>query len=422
MDRPEKSIFVSPAAPLETLLDAVQRRTFLYFWDGAHPTSGLPYDKCFLDGTPGIDAISISGTGFGVMAIIVAAHRGWVSRRDALSRIETIVDSLERAPRYHGTFSHFVHPVTSEMIPFSALDDGGDLVETTLLMQGLLCAREYFSGETMEEKALGTTITRLFDEIEWSWFVRGEHSALYWHWSPVNGWAMNLPIVGWNEALSTYVLGAGSKSFAIPTASYHTGWARRGGMENGETYLGTVLPLGEPFGGPLFLSQYSFCALDPRGLTDQYADYHQQAIAHSRINRDYCLTIPEYEDAGVWGLTACETPTGYDACSPTNDHATIAPTAALSSFPFLPKDAEGALRAMLAYGGGRLFENRYGFPDGFSPKADWIASRYLAIDQGPIVAMIENHRSGLLWDLFMAAPEVKRGLDALEIRSARYEA
>ncbi|TWF55048.1 glucoamylase family protein [Neorhizobium alkalisoli] len=409
---------LSPAEmPLDDLLDQVQRATFRYFWDGAHPVSGLPYDKCLLDGTPGINAVSISGTGFGVMAIIVAAERGWISRDQAFERIETILTGLEKAPRYHGAFSHFIDPVTSEMIPFSALDDGGDIVETTLLMQGLICARHYFSEETFAARSLGDRITRMFDEVEWTWFSRGDHGVLYWHWSPVNGWAMNLPIQGWNEALSAYVLGAGSATFPIPTQAYHAGWARNGAMLNGEAYYGTTLPLGEPYGGPLFLSQYSFCALDPRGLTDTYADYWQQAVAHARINRAYCLTVPEYKDAGVWGLTASEAEGGYNANSPTNDRGAIAPTAALGSFPFVPQEAEQSLRAMLAYDGGRLM-NRYGLADAFSPKNGWIAPTYIAIDQGPIVAMIENHRSGLLWNLFMQAPEVQRGLDRLEFSRA----
>ncbi len=404
------------SADLDSLLDDVQQRTFRYFWDGAHAQSGLPYDKCLLDGTPGIDAISISGTGFGLMAILVACERGWITSDEALVRITTIVESLELAPRYHGAFSHFINPATSAMIPFSALDDGGDIVETTLLLQGLICAREYFAAETISEKSLRTAITRLFDEVEWTWYTRGKTDGpIYWHWSPINEWAMNLPITGWNEALSTYVFAAGSDTFPIDPQNYHCGWARNGAMKNGEEYFGIQLPLGEPMGGPLFLSQYSFCALNPRGLSDRYADYWRQAVAHSRINRAYCLTVPDYAAAGVWGLTASEAQAGYAANSPLVDFGAIAPSAALSSFPFVPGHAEEALRALLAYENGRLV-NRFGFADAFAPKTGWVASTYIAIDQGPIVAMIENHRSGLLWKLFMAAPEVRRGLDRLGFR------
>jgi hypothetical protein len=413
---------LDPEAPLDTLLDQVQRRTFLYFWEGGHADSKLPYDKRWVNGALATEMISISGTGFGIMAILVATERGWVTRPQALERIDHIIERLLLAPRYHGAFSHMIDGATSGAIQFSQYDDGGDLVETTLLLQGLLCAREYFTGAAEPEARLRERITRLFDEVEWNWFTRArEDGPLYWHWSPNHAWVMNLPIVGWNEALSAYVLAAGSETHPIKPESYHAGWARSGAMRNGATYLGTPLPLGEPLGGPLFLSQYSFCALDPRGLSDRYADYWIQAVAHTRINRAYCLTIPAYAQYGVWGLTASEAPAGYNANSPTSDTGAIAPTAALASFPFLPKEAEEALRAMLRYENGKLF-GAFGFVDAFAPATDWLAGTYLAIDQGPIVAMIENHRSGLLWNLFMKAPEVRRGLESLGFASSRYAA
>jgi hypothetical protein len=413
---------LDPDAPLETLLDQVQRQTFLYFWEGSHADSKLIYDKRWVNGAIATNMISISGTGFGVMAILVASERGWIERSEALERLTLILERLALATRYHGAFAHMIDGATSQTVQFSQYDDAGDLVETTLLLQGLICAREYFTGTTETEKALRATVTRLFDEVEWDWFTRGRSDGpLYWHWSPIHNWTMNLPIRGWNEALSAYLLGAGSETHPIGPENYHGGWARSGTMLNGAAYLGTVLPLGEPLGGPLFLSQYSFCALDPRGLSDRYADYWQQAVAHTKINRDYCLTVADYQQYGVWGLTASEAPNGYNANSPTSDTGAIAPTAALSSFPFLPKETEEALRAMLRYEDGKLFGS-FGFVDAFAPSIDWLAPTYLSIDQGPIVAMIENHRSGLLWSLFMKAPEVRRGLERLGFTSAHYSA
>ncbi len=409
---------LNPDAPLDLLLDRVQRQTFLYFWEGAHAESRLIYDKRWVNGALATDMISISGTGFGVMAILVAAERHWIERAQALQRILLILERLALATRYHGAFPHMVDGATSRTMAFSQYDDAGDLVETTLLLQGLICAREYFSGDAETEAKLRAQVTSFFDEVEWNWFTRGRTGPLYWHWSPVHGWTMNLPIVGWNEALSTYVMAAGSDTHPISPECYHAGWARSGVIRNGQSYLGTVLPLGEPFGGPMFLSQYSFCALDPRGLSDRYADYWQQAVAHARINRDYCNTVPAYAQYGVWGLTASEAPNGYNANSPTSDTGAIAPTAALASFPYLPADAEEALRALLRYEGGKLFGS-FGFVDAFAPATDWLAPTYLAIDQGPIVAMIENHRSGLLWNLFMKAPEIRRGLDRLGFTTSR---
>lgn len=399
--------------PLDALLEQVQHRTFLYFWEGAEPQTGLPFEKRRFDGYMATDAVAISGVGFGLMAIIVACERGWVTRAQALERVGLIVESLFRARRFHGAFSHLIHGTTCDTLPFSQKDDGGDLVETTLLMQGLICAREYFDRQDDTEKNLASRITRLFDEVDWRWYTRGGDGALFWHWSPGNDWIMNLPITGWNEALSAYILAAGSDTHPIDPENYHNGWARSGAMVNGESYFGTRLPFGEPLGGPLFLSQYSFCALDPRGLSDRYGDYWEQALAHARINHDYCLTVPEYLKAHVWGLTASEIPYGYSASSPTSDDGAIAPTAALSSFPFLPRESEKALRAFMAYDRGSLF-GPLGFADAFAPGGGWTAPHYIVIDQGPIVAMIENFRTGLLWRLFMAAPEVRRGLARLE--------
>ena len=413
---------LDPNAPLDTLLDRVQYQTFLYFWEGAHADSKLIYDKRWVNGAIATNMVSISGTGFGLMAFLVAAERQWITRAEALERVTLILDRLSLATRYHGAFAHMIDGGNSETVQFSQYDDAGDLVETTLLLQGLICAREYFAGASENELAVRTSVTRLFDEVEWDWFTRGKDDGpLYWHWSPIHNWTMNLPILGWNEALSAYVLAAGSDTHPIRPESYHAGWARSGAMKNGEDYFGTQLPLGEPLGGPLFLSQYSFCAIDPRGLSDRYADYWQQAVAHTKINRDYCFSIPGYEQYGVWGLTASEAPNGYNANSPTSDMGAIAPTAALSSFPFLPEDAEEELRAMLRYEDGKLFGS-FGFVDAFAPATDWLAPTYIAIDQGPIVAMIENHRSGFLWSLFMKAPEVRRGLERLGFTSGHYTA
>lgn len=407
----------APASlPLDALLDDVQYRTFLYFWEGGHPETGLPFEKRRADGYMATDAVAMSGVGFGLMALLVGSERGWISREECLERTTLIVQSLYRAPRFHGAFSHLIHGTTCETLPFSQKDDGGDLVETALLMQGLICAREYFAGDNKTEAKLRADITRLYDETDWRWYTRGDDDGpLYWHWSEKHDWIMNLPITGWNESLSAYILAAGSNTHPIDPQNYHSGWTRNGAFVNGESYLGTRLPFGEPMGGPLFMSQYSFCALDPRGLEDRYGDYWEQVVAHARINHDYCLTVPEYAKAHVWGLTASEIPYGYAANSPTEDVGAIAPTAALSSFPFLPREAEKALRAFMAFDNGALF-GPLGFVDAFTPSGDWTAPHYIVIDQGPIVAMIENFRTGLLWDLFMKAPEVRRGLARLEFQ------
>jgi hypothetical protein len=394
-------------------LQKIQYRTFEYFWLGSHPITGLPRDRLRADGEPINEIASVSGVGFAFLATIVGAERQWITRDQALERITTMVQSLMKTKRFHGAFAHFIDAGTCEVIPFGPRDDGADLVETALLLQGLICARQYFERTSLGEMRFRTLANNVIDGVQWDWFTRGKDGALFWHWSPKYKWALNVPITGWNEALVSYVLAAGARQYSIDPLSYHEGWARAGAMLNGNDYMGTVLPLGEPYGGPLFLSQYSFCALDPRGLSDRYGDYWRQVKAHTRINYDYCRSV--YEDPEMWGLTASDGPKGYRVHSPTADGGVISPTAALSSFPFLPDEAARAAHRFMNYRDGQLW-GRYGFVDAFSPETGWIADSHLAIDQGPIVAMMENHRSGLLWQLFSTAPEVKRGLDRLGFR------
>lgn len=395
----------------DALLDLVQRRTLLYFWDFGYPESGLARERSNpVAGYDFLDTVTTGGTGFGIMAMLAAAERGFLTRSDVQARVTRIVDSLASADSYHGVFPHFLHGGTGKTIPFSSKDDGGDLVETSFLIAGLLCARQYFAGDAK----LGGAIDRLWHAVEWDWHTRGEN-VLYWHWSPQHGWAMNHAIRGWNECLVTYVLAAGSPTHAIAPETYHRGWTASPVFRNGNAYDGTTLPLGPDKGGPLFFAHYSFLGLDPRHLRDAYADYWAQNRAHVTINRAYCIANP-HGFAGYgpncWGLTACDGDKGYNAFSPTNDLGVIAPTAALSSMPYAPTESMMALRHFYDERGGSLWRD-YGFADSFNASANWVAEGHLAIDQGPIVVMIENYRSGLLWRLAMSCPEIRRGLDRL---------
>jgi hypothetical protein len=405
MDRPRH-------ATDDALLEAVQRQTFRYFWDFGHPVSGLARDRGTIDGA-GNDVVAIGGSAFGLMAMIVAAERGFVTRADAAARIGLILDFLERADRFHGAFPHFMDGATGRVVPFSPKDDGGDLVETAFLAQALLCIREYFTEDG--EAGLRAAADRLWRAIDWNWYTKGGGDVLYWHWSPNHDWGMNFLIRGWNECLIAYVLAAASPDHAIAPEVYHRGWTNSPTFRNGRTYYDIELPLGPDLGGPLFFTHYSFLGLDPRGLRDRYADYWAQNVAHVRINRAYCVANPKgYKGYGpdCWGLTASDTVGGYSAHDPNNDRGVISPTAAVSSMPYTPAESMAALRHFYDDLGDRLW-SRFGFIDGFSETADWYANTALAIDQGPIIVMIENHRSGLLWRLFMAAPEVRTGLQRL---------
>jgi hypothetical protein len=413
----------SPASlaglPDEELIELVQRQTFRFFWDGSHPESGLALDRCTTRVEPVGDRVAVGGSGFGVMALIVAVERGWVTRNAAVERLERMLDVLARARCYHGAFPHFMNGRTGATIPFGRKDDGGDLVETSLLCMGLLCARQYFERDTPGEQSVRGRITGLWEEVEWDWYTQGGRNLLYWHWSPNNGWAMDHEIHGWNECLITYVLAASSPRYAIDPIVYHRGFAAGRDYLNGKSYYNIELPLGMPYGGPLFFAHYSFCGLDPHGLEDRYADYWDLNVRHVRINHAHCVANPNRHkgySASCWGLTASDDPAGYAAHAPDNDNGTISPTAALSSLPYAPREVMQALRHFLNRYGEKIW-GRHGFVDAFCERQNWYADTYLAVDQGPIIVMMENHRTGLLWKLFMSVPEVQAGLRKLGFTS-----
>jgi hypothetical protein len=403
----------------DALLEQVQRASFGYFWDGAHPQSGLARDRSGRTADPNNDLVVIGGSGFGFMALLVAIERGWITRNDGIARIGKMLSALERANRYNGIFPHFINGRDGSTVPFSRLDDGGDLVETSLLFQGLICVRQYFASNERDDVSIRDRINRLWRGVQWNSHVKDGEKILYWHHSPKFGWARNVPIRGWNEALITYILAAASPDFGIDAEIYHDGFAANGAFINGRDYYGVTLPLGPDFGGPLFFAHYSFCGLDPRSLEDRYANYWQQNCSHARINYLHSVHNPHgYKGYGpdCWGLTSSHGPNGYVVSSPALDFGLIAPTAALSSLPYLPEESMRALRRFMALPRGKIM-GRFGFTDAFSFTRKWFARTYLAIDQGPIVAMIENHRSGLLWNLFMSAPEMKESLRKLGFAS-----
>lgn len=391
----------------EELLTLIQKQTFKYFWDFGHPVSGLARER----NTSG-DVTTSGGTGFGIMTIPVAIERGFISRKEGLERMLKMTDFLiNKAKSYHGIFPHWLNGANGETIPFSANDNGADIVETSYLMQGLLTVRQYFNQETAEETKLRREINQLWNAADWNWHTKNGEKVLYWHWSPNLEWKMNHQIHGWNECLITYFLAAASPTHPISKEIYDNGWAENGKMKNGKTYYGTALPLGFDYGGPLFFSHYSFLGLDPRNLKDQYANYWEQNVAHTKVNYGYCLANPKnYNGYGknCWGLTASDSNNGYAAHSPTEDLGVISPTAAISAMPYTPKESMEALRFFYYKLGDKIWK-QYGFVDAFNLTNLWWADSFLAIDQGPIVCMIENHRTGLLWKLFMSCPEVQAG-------------
>ena len=428
----------------EQLLEKVQKQTFRFFWHGAHPVSGLAlersntvlaehywdfineaWDEPNFSKTPfGPDAGAIGGTGFGIMSIIVAVERGWIGRDTAVRRLIKIADFLINADCYHGIYPHFMNGRTGKTIRFDRLDDAADIVETSYLMMGFLCAREYFVKEIPREVYLRKRINQIWGAANWNWHTNNE-KKLYWHWSPNNGFDMNFPVWGYNECLITYIMAASSPNKGISKEAYDGTWAGSLGFKNGKEYYGYVLPLGnydKDKGGPLFFEQYTFQGIDPNGLRDSLGnDYFLQGKNHTLINRAYCIENPKkykgYSDK-CWGLTAGDSYKGYVAHSPhpDNDKGVIQPTAAISSIPYTPKESIQAIRYFYEELGNKIWSN-YGFVDGFSIHHNWYAKSHLAIDQGPIITMIENYRTGLLWKLFMKIPDIQNGLKKLGFTS-----
>lgn len=418
--KPEKNrplTFVSDDA----FLDSIQKKHLNYMWDGAEPTSGMAPERIHPNGIyPQNDkqVVTTGGSGFGIMGLIVGIERKFIDREKGVERLHKIVDYLAKADRFHGVWSHWIDGPTGKVKPFGTKDNGGDLVESSFLMQGLICVRQYFQNGNEREIELANKIDKLWKEMEFS-FYQHNKDVLYWHWSPNYQWEMNFPLEGYNECLITYILAASSPTYSIPASAYHNGWARKGQIVSDAAPYGYKLYLkhnyAEETGGPLFWAHYSYIGFCPKGSKDQYADYWEVTKNHALSDYAYCVANPKHfkgYSENCWGLTASYSPEGYAAHAPNNDLGVITPTAALSSFPYTPKESMQALKYFYYEKGNKLW-GPYGFYDAFSETANWYADSYLAIDQCTIAPMIENYRTGLLWKLFMSAPEVQAGLTKL---------
>ncbi|MGZ5287139.1 MAG: glucoamylase family protein [Flavisolibacter sp.] len=412
-----------PDVQTRDIYEDVMKSTFNYFWDGAEPNSGLARERIHMDGVyPQNDqnVITSGGGGFGVMAILVGIERKYITREQGIERLERITNFLERADRFHGAWPHWWNGETGKVKPFSRKDDGGDLVETSFMLQGLLCVRQYFKDGNDREKALAAKADQLWKEVDFNWYRNGKN-VLYWHWSPKFGWEMNFPVRGYNECLIMYVLAASSPTHGVPAEVYHEGWAEKGKIKDKHEKFGYQLQMkhqGDAVnGGPLFWSHYSYLGLDPRGLKDQYADYWEENKNQTLINYQWCVTNPnQFKGYGPnsWGLTSSYSMRGYAGHAPMEerDLGVISPTAAISSMPYTPKESMQAMQHWYLNMKDSIY-GTYGFYDAFSETANWYPKRYLAIDQGPIVVMMENYRTQLLWKLFSSCPEIQSGLKKL---------
>lgn len=419
----------------DELLTMLQEASFRYYFEAAHPVAGTT-----LENIPGDDRIVATGaSGFGIMALIVGVNRGFITREQGLERMTKIVGFLEKAPRYHGVWSHFMDGSTGQSLPvFDMFDNAGDLVETAFLMEGLLAARQYFHGTSDRERDLYARISHLWETVEWDWYRRSpESDALYWHWSPEWSWYINHRLTGFNEAMIVYLLAVASPTHAVPAELYYSGWANQGEAgakyrqgwsgsragekyTNGNEYYGIRLDVGVGSGGPLFFAHYSYMGFDPRGIHDRFTDYFENNREMARINLAYCEHNPgHYKGYGkdFWGLTASDGADGYLPHEPTpsDDDGTMTPTGALSSFPYTPEASMAMLKHIYRDLGSEAW-GEYGPRDAINLSKDWISPIFMGLNQAPITVMVENYRTGLIWKLFMSNPEIQPMLNKIGFR------
>jgi exo beta-1,2-glucooligosaccharide sophorohydrolase (non-reducing end) len=413
----------------DELLTMVQEGCFRYYWENGHPNAGMAIEV-----TPGDpNLVAVGASGFGTMALVVGTDRGFVTRAQGAQRLLKIVRFLKTADRFHGAWPHFLDGRTGRTNAFfGRYDDGGDLVETSFLMQGLLTARSYFNRDTPDEREIRDTITALWRGVEWDWYRRDPSSGfLYWHWSPDHAWYIGHPLVGWNETLIAYLLAIASPSHPVPASLYYSGWAgqsdtavryREGWSRttigdhyaNGREFYGIRLDVGEGTGGDLFFTQFSFLGFDPRGKRDKFTNYFLNNRSLALVNRAYCVENPlHFAGYGpdCWGLSAGIN-SGGGMPEPSADNGTICCSAALGVFPYTPVESMAALKHFYRDLGPKAW-GIYGFHDGFNETQDWYQPIWMGLNQAQIVVMIENYRTGLAWRNFMANPEIRTALGSI---------
>jgi hypothetical protein len=446
----------APAAALtdaqRAFADTLERRTFFFFWDIAEPATGLMPDRW-----PAKSFISVGATGFALTAYPIGAERHWITRQQAAERtLRTLVffwssrqdTANSGATGYKGFFYHFLNPGTGTRFQDTELSN----VDSGLFFMGVLFCQSYFDGGTPAEQRIRALADSLFARADWQW-MRVRPPLLSLGWSPREGF-QPYDWRGYNETLFMHVLALGSPTHAVGPETYR-GWVS--GYQWGSFQGQEVVAF-----APLFGHQYSHVWIDFRGIQDDYMrgkglDYFENSRRATLAQRSYAAANPSgfkgYSNL-VWGLTACDgaldgkvTLAGrerefhsYDARGASveriTDDGTLAPCAAGGSIAFAPEICLPALMTMRDLYGEHVFR-RYGFIDAFNPTLDettrvqagaivpgvgWFDTDYLGIDQGPILAMLENWRSGLVWRVMRTNPHLRRGLLAAGFRGGWLDA
>jgi hypothetical protein len=395
----------------DEFLEYVQQVSFDYFWYLANPNNGLVPDRSATN-----SPCSIAAVGFGLTAIGIGIDHGWIARTQGVARVLTTLNTFLQGPQgtnvsgtigYRGWFYHFLEMNTALRSPNSELSS----IDTALLLAGILYAKQYFDRTTPDETAIRTMVEAIFSRVDWNWMAR-ETNVVSMGWFPPGNFLAN-NWVGYNEAMILYCLGLGAATNPLPTSAWNR-WT------NGYSWA-TNYGLAFVTFPPLFGHQYSHCWIDFRHIADAYMNsrdstYFENSRRATLAQRAYCIANPLSRvgyGTNVWGLTACDGPSGYSAHGTPpaqNDDGTIAPTAPGGSIPFAPEYCVPTLRGFYSRYRRNIW-TAYGFRDAFNLGQQWYGSDELGIDQGPIVVMIENYRTQRVWRLFMRNGEVQRGLE-----------
>jgi hypothetical protein len=385
------------AAQDDTLLDEIEKASFLYFWEQAHPDTGLVKDRSKANSSDNTIVASIAATGFGLTALSIAEHRGWVSYTDARDRVIATLNFLaHKMPTHRGFFFHWANITTGERIWDSEVSS----VDTAILLCGILTARQHFRYAEITRLAY-----EIFARVDWSWL--SEDTTLLPHgWTPELGF---LPYRWdyYSELMMIYLLGLGSQAHPLPADAWN-GWKRTTFEYDGLRYIGSY--------APLFVHQYSQAWFDFRGKRDRYADYFKNSRVATEVHRLFCLELskqfPDYSN-DLWGITASDSEHGYVVWGGPPEigpiDGTVVPSAAGGSLPFLPQAALRVLRNIKERYGAHAW-SRYGFVDAFNPLKNWYDSDVIGIDTGITMLMAENLRTGFVWETFMKNPEAQRGM------------
>jgi hypothetical protein len=381
----------------DEFLEELEKANFWYFWEQSNPSTGLVKDRCNARGSDAGIVASIAATGFGLTALCIGAHRGFVSALDARRRVVDAFNFLwDTMPAHRGFYHHWANTNTGERIWDSEVSS----IDTAILLCGVLCCRRYFSYPAIERLAAA-----IFNRVDWRWL--SEDTSLLPHgWRPEVGF---LPYRWdfYSELMMLYLLGMGSSTHPLPDEAWHS-WNRTVFEYDGLRYIGSY--------APLFVHQYSQAWFDFRNKRDKYADYFRNSSIATEVHRRFCLELasrfPDYSD-DLWGITSSDSKHGYVVWGGPPEigpiDGTAVPSAPAGSLPFLPQPTLRVLKSIRKKYGSKVW-SRYGFINAFNPRTGWYDTDAIGIDTGITMLMAENLRTGFVWDLFMKNPEVRRGL------------